>query len=52
MLLVSACSKPDCQVGCKGHECSCEPDTGEDCGLPMDATPTSLPWDVTLVDTK
>ena len=41
------CKEPDCDVSCKGHECSCKHDAGEDCGLPEDATPTAAPADAT-----
>ena len=42
---LTACKGPECDVACKGHQCSC--DYKEDAVQPpQDATPTELPWDI------
>lgn len=47
--LLTACKGPECDIACKGHQCSC--DYKEDAVQPpQDATPTELPWDITLCE--
>jgi len=37
------CKEPECDVSCKGHECSCKADKAdiEECDLPEEVTPST-----------